>query len=105
MTAAEFARLEPQPCPVCGTTVDVEQVDVTPNPMYEALHGRLYIAGRWACPRDCDPETGRRYHGRFTLHGDHMTAIYACSCGGEVRVHNQAEHDQFFADHPIGQWR
>jgi hypothetical protein len=105
MTAAEFAQIPPQPCPVCGTTVNVEQIDVTPNPMYLAEHGRIYIAGIWSCPRGCDPETGKRYHGGYTRYADFEGPRYVCSCGDTVYVHTQAECDQFFTDHPVGQWR
>jgi hypothetical protein len=105
MTAAEFAQIPPQPCPVCGTTVNVEQIYVTPNPMSLAEHGRIYIAGRWACPRTCDPETGQRYHAGYTRYYGDGPPRYVCSCGGEVHVHTQAECDQFLADHPVGQWR
>lgn len=105
MTAAEFAQLVPQPCPVCGTAVDVDRIDVTPNADYAADWGHVYIAGRWACPRGCDPETGKRYHGGYARHADFEGPRFICSCGDVVYVHTQAECDQFFADHPVGQWR
>jgi hypothetical protein len=101
MTAVEFDRIEPQPCPVCGATVDVEQVDVTPNAEYHAKHGRCYVAGPWSCPHGCNPETQQRYHGGYRVESDDETTRLVCTCGG---VSSPGGVDQFLAAHPVGQF-
>jgi hypothetical protein len=80
-TAGEFAAIEQPPCPVCGTPVEIERLDVTMNAEDERLNGRSCIAGMWSCPRDCDPRTGERRHysQQFAAGPDGMS--FECSCG------------------------
>jgi hypothetical protein len=50
-TAQDWQAQEWPPCPVCGTTINVAQVDVqtSQDPV------PTYIMGRWQCPNNCDP--------------------------------------------------
>jgi hypothetical protein len=106
MTATQFAEMGGQDCPVCGTRVDVERVDVTPNAAYEWEHGRVYIAGRWACPRGCNPQTGRRYHGNvaYMANGLAEPVRATCTCGGEAWLTTGSEHEAWRLEHPEGQF-
>jgi hypothetical protein len=85
-TAAEFARLEFPPCPVCGTTAQADRLDCTTRADIEEGGERMYLVGRWSCPRGCNPTTGQRFHGSYNLRSDiGMDGYYRfeCSCGFE----------------------
>lgn len=51
-TADEFAEQQWPPCPVCGTTVDVDRIDIS---AFDDVEPR-YIMGQWECPNGCDPK-------------------------------------------------
>jgi len=80
-TAGEFAAMEPPPCPVCGTPVIIDRIDVTENAEDEAANGRTYVPGMWRCPHDCDPRAGQRVHLNCTYGFDAGGAWFECSCG------------------------
>lgn len=40
------------PCPVCGTAVDVNAIDVRKF----ADRFAVFVLGSWECPNDCDPQ-------------------------------------------------
>ena len=105
LTADQFSRLVPPPCPVCGAAVRIDRIDVTFNAEEEARRGRSYIAGRWECPHDCDPRTGQRRHYSQSydcaMGEDWLTC--KCSCGDETIVAGNEEHAAWRAvHHPPG---
>lgn len=56
LTGAEWRGQVWPPCPVCGSTIDVERIDVTSKGEAWAVGGvRRYIVGLWECPNECDP--------------------------------------------------
>lgn len=52
-TLAGFAEQQWPPCPVCGTTIDVDAICVPTTPHDPEV---LYMMGQWHCPRGCDPK-------------------------------------------------
>jgi hypothetical protein len=58
MSAQEFAAVERPPCPVCGTTIHVERVNVQGR----ADRFPVFIRGPWQCPNECDPRSPREDH-------------------------------------------
>ena len=67
LSESEFAALERPPCPVCGTRVDVQQIDVSCSTDYPE---RMFVQGRWSCPNLCNPRTGERGPPRGTYLDD-----------------------------------
>lgn len=50
-TADEVSAMVRPPCPVCGTPIVIDTLEI-------AKHGdlrRLYLLGRWECGQGCDP--------------------------------------------------
>lgn len=101
LTADEFAQIRPPACPVCGTTVTIDRIDITLNAEELARQGRTYIAGRWECPRGCNPRTGQRMHysqsASRSMGAPGVTLT--CSCGDETVALDQAEMDAWRAEH------
>lgn len=84
-TAEEFGRLPRPPCPICGTPVDFDRLDVTTREHFDRTGERLYMAGRWSCPHDCDPVAGERRHFNRSSGNDIAGLWFTCSCGFEER--------------------
>ncbi len=99
-TAAEFAEIKPPACPVCGAEVTIQRIDVTLNAEDEAARGRTYIAGMWACPRDCNPRTGQRRHFSQSVGRDMTGAFFECSCGVKETGLTSAEVETLRVEHP-----
>jgi len=86
LTATEFANLPPMPCPVCGSPVDRDRIDVTSRAHHERTGERQYIVGMWSCPRGCNPVTGERAHLNQEFGSDFGNDVdywFRCSCGVE----------------------
>ena len=79
--AAEFASQRWPPCPVCGATVEPEQIYITANEEDHRLNGDTYIPGLWSCPRGCNPLTGQRMHYSQESGQDANGRWFRCSCG------------------------
>lgn len=97
-TGAEFAQLESPACPVCGATVTVQRIDITPDAEYEAQHGRLYITGLAECPHHCDiPRGERRHFGQSVRYGREFEGAEAtCTCG-DVTIITSRERGRAWA--------
>ncbi|WP_119728351.1 hypothetical protein [Thermomonospora amylolytica] len=54
LTGEEWQRTVWPPCPKCGTTVEVDRVELT----LMADQFPRYVPGRWQCPNECDPTRG-----------------------------------------------
>lgn len=95
-SAAEMAALGRPPCPVCGTPVIIQHIDVTTNAADELRNGRSYVLGSWDCPRGCNPRTGER------LHASHNSSPegYGCSCGASGLSFADLKEN-----HPLGKWK
>lgn len=52
LTGQEFREQIWPDCPVCGSSIEVDRVEVTS--IQEPIP-RRYIVGRWECPNECDP--------------------------------------------------
>jgi hypothetical protein len=100
-SAAEFAASfsEPPACPVCGTPVSIDRIDVTLNREDEIAHGRSYIPGRWECSRGCNPVTGERYHGGWQIASSTAGWRYTCSCGADIEGTDSAELTRTHQEH------
>lgn len=102
-SAQEFAAQQWPPCPVCGTTVDVNQIDVTLNEEDERRNGRTYISGPWSCPRGCNPVTGQRLHYAQQFGGGADGGrSFRCSCGTEEYGLSADEFTRLREEHPVG---
>lgn len=83
-SADRFAALEFPACPVCGTRIVADQIEVTPNVEDEARNGRTFVVGRHECPRGCDWRTGERKHFSVTWGQRTDGGFVDCSCGVSV---------------------
>lgn len=100
-SADEFARLPIPNCPVCGIRVELDRIDVTLNEAELEARGRRYIAGRWTCPRGCNPLTGERLHGNHTIESGMTDGIrFICNCGFDELV----ERSDFLAVEHAHRW-
>lgn len=99
-TADEFAALVPPDCPVCGTQVRIDQINVTFSAEEEAAHGRSYIAGMWDCPHGCNPRTGERMHfgQSFESRRGVPGVTCTCTCGDTTVVLSEAEGQAWRAE-------
>jgi hypothetical protein len=54
-SAQEFDAIERPPCPVCGTTIDVDRINI------QGAVDRfpVFLIGSWRCPNQCDPRVGK----------------------------------------------
>lgn len=55
LSAQEFRAIERPPCPVCGTTIEVDRVNV----QMATDRFPVFLIGRWQCPNECDPRVGK----------------------------------------------
>lgn len=100
-TASEFAQLESPACPVCGATVAVQCIDITPDAEYEAEHGRLYITGLASCPHHCDiPRGERRHFGQSARTSRGLEGTEAtCTCGDVTVITSKVQGQAWAAEH------
>lgn len=100
-TAEEWAQQQWPPCPLCGATVEPEQIYITANRRDFELHGHTYMPGLWSCPRGCNPITGERYHGEQTVSREFGGGLgFRCSCGVDESGLTPEEFEQLRAAHP-----
>jgi len=51
LSGREFDELVLPSCPICGTTINLDRVNV----MRMEDRWPVYVPGRWTCPRGCYP--------------------------------------------------
>lgn len=84
---------EVPPCPVCGGTLHLDWVFVTPNEEYQARYGDLWLPGRVECEHGCDLVRRERMHyGQSASRSVGAPGtLLRCSCGDETVVLDMAE--------------
>jgi hypothetical protein len=97
----ERSRYQPPPCPVCGTTAEVDWIEVTLNARDLTENGRSYIPGRWTCPHNCNPVTGERWHGDQTYGHTIEGVFFRCSCGVTRHGLSEQEFGDLLNEHPV----
>jgi hypothetical protein len=83
---------------------EIDRIYATANEEEHAIRGDLFMAGRWSCPRGCNPTTGQRFHHSSSLQCDiGMDGYYRfeCGCGFEDLL-TWAQVSEALAEHKSG---